>query len=128
MRTSASNSDRILVEGVEFHGFHGVPEAERVVGHRFRADVELEMDLAPAALADDLALTVDYGAVARRVVAIGSGPSVRLVETLAEAVARDLLTCYPQLRAVTITLRKLHPPTPTVFASSGVVIRRSRVV
>ena len=43
--------DRIVVEGIEFHGFHGVPVAERQIGHRYRVDMRLELDLRPSGLA-----------------------------------------------------------------------------
>ncbi len=119
-------ADRLRVQGIEFYGFHGVPASEREVGHRFRAEVELELDLRPAGQSDDLAHTVDYGAVARAVAEIGQGPSVKLVETLAERAAERLLADYPAVHAVTVEIAKLHPPVPLVVAACSVRIRRER--
>src|ERR687893_2894426 len=58
--------DRILLEGMVFHGRHGTLPAERELGQPFVVDLELRLDLRPAGLSDDLARTVDYGEVHRR--------------------------------------------------------------
>ena len=119
-------TDQILLRGIEFYGFHGVPPAERETGHRFSVDLALELDLRAAGGADDLAETVDYGEVCRQVLAIGQGPSLQLIETLAERIAATCLTCYPKIAAVEVTVRKLLPPVPAVGADAGVRIRRER--
>ena len=63
--------DRLLLEDVRFYGHHGVTKAEQTLGVWFSVDVELALDLAPAALSDDLGTTIDYGGVARRIVELG---------------------------------------------------------
>lgn len=118
--------DRLCVDGIEFHGFHGVPEAERQIGHRYRVDLVMELDLRPAGLSDDVAQTVDYGEAARMVVEIGTGPGVRLVETLAERLAAALLERYPRVEAVEIRVSKIHPPVAVPMSASRVEIRRTR--
>jgi dihydroneopterin aldolase len=118
--------DRIRIEGIEFHGFHGVPAAEREIGHRYRVDVELELELQPAGRADDVTLTVDYAAAARAVIEVGTGPSVQLVEALAERLAARLLADYPLIAAVELWVAKLQPPVAVNFAASVIHIRRGR--
>ena len=98
-------SDRILLEAMTFLGRHGVHAGEKAAQQRFEVDVELELDLRPAGLTDDLARTVDYGEVYRRCRAIVEGPSVGLVETLAERIAAELLATGP-VDAVTVRVRK----------------------
>src|SRR6266850_952002 len=61
----------------------------------FSVDVELALDLAPAAVSDDLAAAVDYGAVARRIVEIGTRQRVNLIERLAGLIAEALLKEFP---------------------------------
>lgn len=118
--------DRIHIQGLEFHGFHGVPAAEREIGHRYRVDAILELDLRPAAAADDVALTVDYGEVARTLTLIGTGPSVCLVETLAEQMATAVLQSYPGVQAIELRVAKIHPPVALQFAAAVIEIRRTR--
>lgn len=118
--------DRITVEGIEFHGFHGVPAAEREIGHRYRVELAMELDLRPCANEDDVELTVDYAAAARAIIEVGAGPSVRLVETLAARMAERVLAEFPRVDAVELRVAKLQPPTPVPFAASVIQIRRVR--
>ena len=60
---------------------------ERARGQEFVIDAVLGIDTRPAAATDDLATTVDYGALADRLAAIVAGAPVDLIETLAERLA-----------------------------------------
>ncbi len=119
-------TDLIEAIGIVFNGPHGVTAAERTAGHRFSVDVGMEVDTAAAALADDLALTVDYGAVAALVVSIGTGPPVHLIETLAQRVADGVLRAHPIATAVQVRVSKLNPPGVVPFEAARVTIRRVR--
>src|SRR5262245_35096133 len=101
--------DRLRLEDVRFYGHHGATRAEKTVGVWFSVDVELAVDLAPAALSDDLGTTIDYGAVARRVVEVGGQGGVNLIERLAGLIAETLLREYPTSE-VRVRLRKLAAP------------------
>src|SRR2546430_17529960 len=103
--------DRLLLEDVRFYGRHGLTRAEQAVGAWFSVDVELALDLAPAAVSDDLAAAVDYGAVARRIVEIGTRQRVNLIERLAGLTAEALLKEFPAPDG-RVRVRKLTPPTP----------------
>jgi dihydroneopterin aldolase len=46
-----------------FQGRHGVSAAEQRNDQPFHVDVEMVLNLQPAAVEDDLGRTVDYGAV-----------------------------------------------------------------
>ena len=109
----------IILYGVEFYGYHGVSEVERAVGHRFEVDIELEV-AERASLTDDVADTVDYGAIAALVVAVGEGPSQRTVERLARLMADQILAEHPSVSEVTVEVSKLMPPVPAVAAAAGV--------
>ena len=79
VRPARGPSDILLVEDIRFYGHHGVTPAQQEVGAWFSVDVELALDLTPAALSDDVDATVDYGQVVRRVVAVGTS-TVRALE------------------------------------------------
>lgn len=117
--------DKILIEDLRFFGHHGVSPAEQEVGGWFSADVELVLDLTPAALSDDVGATVDYGEVARLVVKLGTEQRVHLLERLAHLVAESILREFPA-REVRVRVRKLAPPLEGVPAVVGVELRRSR--
>ncbi len=56
--------DRIAIEDLEVFARVGVPDAERARPQRLLLTLFLSLDVAAAALADDLTRTIDYAAVA----------------------------------------------------------------
>ncbi len=102
-------SDWIRLTGMRFYGRHGVHPDERELGQTYRVDVALAHDLAPAGTSDDLARTIDYGAVFRLVREVVEGEPKRLVEAVAERVAATLLADTPA-EAVRVRVTKPHPP------------------
>ena len=118
--------DRIVLAGMAFQARHGVEPWEKLEDQRFEVDVELALDLAPAAGTDDLARTVDYSAVyaiVRRVVESGS---FDLIEALAEAIAREVLAGEPLADELVVRVRKPGVRLGGELAYAGVEIRRAR--
>ena len=118
-------ADRIMLRGIQFYGYHGVPDAEQETGHRYEMDLDLETDVTQAA-ADNVAQTVDYGAVAREVLALGTSRQFRLIETLATRIAEQILASQPRVEAVTVRVKKLQPPIPGVVEYAAVEVSRRR--
>lgn len=119
-------TDRILLEGLSFYGYHGALPAERELGQPFVVDCVLSLNLRPAGQTDDLRLTVDYGAVFRSIEAIVVGRPVRLLETVAQQIADSLLSTYP-IDEVWIRVTKPRAPVRgTSFGRIGVEISRKR--
>jgi dihydroneopterin aldolase len=125
IRPGRGSSDILLIEDIRFYAHHGVSEAEQEVGAWFSVDVELALDLTPAALSDDVEATVDYGLVVRRVVALATEQRVRLIERLAGLLSEAMLREFP-VREVTVRVRKLTPPLDGIAAVPGVQMKRSR--
>lgn len=117
--------DRILLEGMIFVGYHGTLPAERELGQRFVVDIELRCDLRAAGESDDLTQTVDYSEVYRAARAIVEGPPVGLTETIAERIARAVLTNQSRVEAVRVKVSKPHVRLDdTVLSGSAVEIVR----
>jgi dihydroneopterin aldolase len=124
-RSEKNTEDRILLEGMVFHGRHGTLPAERELGQPFIVDVELRLDLRPAGLSDDLTHTVDYGEVHRRARGIVEGAPVNLTETVAERIATAILKDHPSVEAIRVKVAKPHVRLDdTVLAGSAVEILR----
>jgi dihydroneopterin aldolase len=66
-------NDSIRINGIKGFGYHGVFPEETKNGQEFQVDVELILDLEKASKSDDLADTVDYGAICDLVVAAITG-------------------------------------------------------
>lgn len=115
--------DKIVLEGLDFHGHHGVFEEEARLGARFTIDVELYLDLPEE---DLLACTVDYSRVYRLVRHEVTEQRYRLIETLATRIAQRLLETEPAVGQVVVRVHKPHAPLPGVLRNVYVEVRRDR--
>ena len=118
-------SDRIVLHNMVFQGRHGVLEHEQSEAQPFHVDVELVMNLQPAAVDDDLAKSVDYGAVFDVTRQIVESTRFRLLEALAEAIAHEILADFP-VQEVGVRVRKPQAPIDGTFDYAGVEIWRQR--
>jgi dihydroneopterin aldolase len=124
--TPGPGGDRIEIRDLRVVGVHGVLPEERQRAQPFSVDVMAWVDMAAAQKSDDLADTVDYGALAKVASDLVSQQSFQLLEALSGRLAEALLTTDPRLEAVEVTVRKLRPPLALDIASTGVTVRRSR--
>jgi dihydroneopterin aldolase len=119
-------TDRIEIRDLRATGVHGVLPEEQERAQPFSLDIVAWLDMDRAQESDDLADTVDYGALAQAAADVVSGRSYRLLEALAGRLASALLITDPRLEAVEVTVRKLRPPLALDVGSTGVRVRRAR--
>lgn len=118
-----SGRDRIVLEGLAFHGYHGVFDEEARFGARFEVDVEMRVDL-PAS--DELAATVDYARVYELVAREVTGTRYRLIEALANAISERVLSADARVHEVTVRVHKPHAPLPGVVRDVVAEVVRRR--
>ena len=118
-------SDRIFLEGIKFHGFHGLTRMEREVGVRLAVDVSLVLDLERSGRADSVKDTIDYRKVHRAVIDVGRGKSHKLLESFAMSLLDVLLDQFPADK-ITVKIRKETPVLDGIVDSVGVELSRSR--
>jgi dihydroneopterin aldolase len=119
-------SDTIFITGLLIHAHHGVMAHEAKVGQRFVIDLELVIDLAPAAASDKLVDTVSYAGIVEIASRAFTAKSYRLVEAAAGAVASAVLASFPRITAVKVTVHKPHAPIAAIFNDVGVTVLRRR--
>ena len=83
--------DRIFLHGLAVECIIGFIEWERRIKQIIVLDVEMPVDCARAAQFDDVAETLDYKKVAKRLIAFVSASDFKLVETLAHRTALLIL-------------------------------------
>jgi len=121
-----AGSDCVEIRGLRVEAVHGVGEAERRSPQPFEVDLDLYLDDGGAASRpDDLTATADYAAAIEVAAQVLEGRPRHLLETLAEEIAAAVLA-DPHLSAVTVWVRKLHPPVPRDLRSAAVRITRRR--
>lgn len=117
---------RVVVRGLIAEARIGVGEEERAKAQRLRLDLELAVDPPPdlgPGFSDDLDAVYDYGRLRDRLHGLCRDNTARLLETLAEAIARDCLS-DPRVRRVRVRIEK-----PDIFAEVegiGIEIERQR--
>ena len=119
-------SDAIFITGLLIHAHHGVMPHEEKVGQRFVIDLELATDLAQAAVSDKVVDTVSYASIVEAVTRAFTARSYRLVEPAAGAVADEVLSTFPRIASVRVTVHKPHAPIAAIFNDVGVTILRKR--
>ena len=119
-------TDRVVLLNMRFEGKHGVLEFEQATAQPFEVDAELYLDLAPAGRADDIELTIDYREVFRICREVVEGPSLRLIEAVAETIAARLLSDFEaaSVSEVVIRVRKPRVALPGSLDAAMVEIRR----
>lgn len=79
--------DIIYLSGLKIEAVIGVYDWERRVKQRVIIDLEMATDIRKAAATDDLNDTLNYKAVAKRLIEFVGDSQFQLVETLAERIA-----------------------------------------
>jgi 7,8-dihydroneopterin aldolase/epimerase/oxygenase len=119
-------TDTIFIKGIVVHARHGVMKHETEVGQRFVIDLELYADLSESSRTDRLSDTISYSNVVETATDAFKTANYRLLERAAGAVADAILSSFPKVRAVKVTVHKPHAPIAEIFEDVGVVLTRNR--
>lgn len=117
--------DQIQIKGLKVFAHHGVYPEESSEGQDFLVDVCLETDTRAAGLSDDLEQSVDYGELCLFIDSFMKNHTYKLLESVTENLAREILLRYPKLTAATVGVSKPHAPIPLPFEDVSVTIRRA---
>ncbi len=113
--------DKVFIEGLEIEALIGIYDWERRIRQPLRLDVEMDFDNRRPAASDDIADTLDYKAVSKRLIAFVSQSEFGLVESLAERCAELVLREFGVAR---VRLKLAKPGAVRGAACVGVVIER----
>jgi dihydroneopterin aldolase len=119
-------NDKIFIEGIKFHGFHGLTRLERKVGVRLSVDVYVETCLKKSGVSDEVRDTLDYRKIHLKIMKLGRETSHKLLESFATMVMDELFRSFRQADKVTLKIRKETPVLDGIVDSVGVQITRTR--
>jgi 7,8-dihydroneopterin aldolase/epimerase/oxygenase len=103
-------SDLIRIVDLQVSTHIGVSDEERSNAQRLLISLEMVTDSLPhAAGTDNLAFTINYANVAEHVKNLAARRVRKLIETLAEEMAFDLLKNFP-IRKITLEIKKFILP------------------
>jgi 7,8-dihydroneopterin aldolase/epimerase/oxygenase len=101
--------DSIIISDLEVFYQVGVTEEERARPQRLLLSLELAHDFKAAAASDNLSETIDYYAIAQRLLRFGEGCHWELIETLASDIAAMILDEF-RPRSITLEVKKFALP------------------
>ncbi len=116
---------KVILEGLEFHAYHGVYPHERSSGNKFELDVVVKTEFGEAAFQDDLSGTINYEDVYAVVKAEMEKPS-KLLERVGHSIAEKILEGFPEAKSVQISISKFNPPIGGVCRKASVTISKKR--
>lgn len=103
------DGDVIRLRSMELHCHIGVPDEERAERQKLLADIELTPPRRFSAMGEELDKTIDYASVAERLKQLAEGRESRLIETLADDMARCCIREFGALKA-TVEVHKFILP------------------
>jgi dihydroneopterin aldolase len=101
------SADRIELRGLRVDAICGVLPHERTTPQPLEIDLDVVADLAAAGSSDDLADTIDYGAVTAAADRVASTLEPQLLEHLAVGITDAVLALDARIEEVTVAVRKL---------------------
>jgi dihydroneopterin aldolase len=120
----SGSGDRIFLRGLAIECIIGFIEWERRVTQTVVIDLEMPVDCARASRTDEVADTLDYKRVAKRIIAFVGESKFKLVETLAQRVAMLVLQ---EFRVPWVRLTVNKPGAIRGSRDVGVTIERTQV-
>lgn len=113
--------DYVFIEGLEIEALIGIYDWERRVRQPLVFDLEMAFDNRVPAASDNIAHTLNYKDVSRRIRELVDASGYGLVETLAERVAEMVLAEFPVKR---LRLKLSKPSAVRGARAVGVIIER----
>ena len=116
--------DEIRIEELEIFAHHGVYPSETRDGQTFIVNATLYTDTSKAGRTDQLELSTDYGDVCQFIADWMQKNTYKLLETVAEKLAKAILLKYNLISEIDLEIRKPDAPIDLTFGCVSVKIRR----
>lgn len=116
--------DRITISDLEVFAYHGVLKEENSLGQKFLISADLYMDISEAAKDDDINKSINYAHICKEIDDFLKTNTFKLIETMADRLAMNLLIAHNNLVEVCIRIKK--PWAPILMTLDTVSVSVSR--
>lgn len=117
--------DFITIKDLEVFANHGVFKEENALGQKFIISVEMYLDASKAAKNDDLTKSIHYGEVSKLVYDYSKNHTFKLIETLAERLAEEILLFAKDIiKSVKVEVKKPWAPVGLPLDTVSVTVER----
>ena len=116
--------DRITISDLEVFAYHGLLKEENSLGQKFLVSADLYLDVSEAAKDDDISKSISYTNICREIDSFLKNNTFKLIETMADRLARHLLIKYDKLDGVCIRVKKPWAPILMTLDTVSVSVER----
>lgn len=116
--------DQIKITNLEVFSNHGVYSEENTLGQKFLVSAILYMDTRPAGHSDAIEQSIHYGEVCHAIKSMMQDRTYKLLETVAETIATQLLITYSKLEKIEVEIKKPWAPIMLPIDTVSVKIER----
>lgn len=102
--------DQLIIKDLELFGYHGVNPEEKAMGQKFIVEAKISLDLSEAGERDSLESAIHYGELCHQLQEEFLQTKHDLIERAATVLCHYILTNYPQVIEVDLTLKKPWAP------------------
>ncbi len=115
---------KIYLTDLEFFGFHGLYEAEKKIGNRFKLDIIIDFT-PPVERVERIDHTIDYVHVYKTVQSIMNEPTL-LLESLVDKIATQIISDHTMADKVFVKITKQKLYIPSFEGATSVSIEKVR--
>lgn len=116
---------KVVLEGLEFHAYHGIYPDERSSGNKFEVDIVVDTFFDESAFHDELSGTINYEDIYAIVKKEMEKPS-KLLESVAHSIAEIILNTFTAAMKAEVTISKFNPPIGGVCKKAKVSVNLQR--
>jgi dihydroneopterin aldolase len=99
---------RVQLHNLLFKAFHGIREEEKILGNEYSVDAAVEFHERDEVI-EHIHKTIDY-AIVYDIIKKRMKVPTPLLETIAMQAGNDIHHQFPDLKSITISIKKMNPP------------------
>lgn len=106
------------LQNLLFHAFHGIHEEERILGNDYVVDCSIDFHESTEVI-EHIDDTINY-AILYDIIKERMGKPTFLLETVVMEMGNKIYTMFPEIKSISISIKKMHPPIEGMQGSAGV--------
>lgn len=112
----------VHLHNLQFKGFHGIHEEEKILGNQYVIDASVEFHEEPKVI-HSIHKTVDYEEM-YNIIRERMAVPTPLLETVIMEIGNEFYKEFPGIRAINISIKKMSPPIEGLIGEAGVSWRK----
>ena len=108
----------VHLHNLHFSAFHGIHEEEKILGNEYLVDASVEFHEEKEVITS-IQDTINYEDI-YNIIKERMNVATPLLETIVMEIGKEIHSEFPQVRAINISLKKMHPPIEGIEGAAGV--------